>query len=375
MTRRPVLSLPKRLDLHLDSLMLLVGLGLFAACPGESPGDTTATTATADPTGSTSTTEDEPEPETTEPTGTTTTGTPEESTSPLATDSETGTTTGDTTTTTEDTTTGTTTEDTTAGTTTEDATTTTGETTSENTTGETSSGSTTDETSTGTTGEPIDCAPDLQVLQGSYSIENSLDVDALAAYKEITGDLTIHAPGLASLAGLQCLQRVGGDLTISETGLTSLDGLDSLEEVGGQLLIEHNTQLADLHALGNLVSVGATPQGFGYFRLEGNPALKDLKGLGALSFVGYSMRVEGNGIETLAGLGSTTIHGELRFEYNPNLVDVLDVAGCLPKNTLYFTHNKKLWCGNAEMAYALMQANGFKGNMFLYDNLNGCGDL
>ncbi|WAS95711.1 hypothetical protein [Nannocystis punicea] len=356
MTRLPVPSSPRRLDLHLDSLVLTVGLGLFAACPGESPGDTTAT---AGPTGSTSTSEGEPDPATTEPTSTTTStqSTTEESTSPLATDSESshGSATGDTTTgtSTGDTTTGTSTGDTTTGTT----------------------GTTTGDTTTGTTGEPIDCAPDLGVLQGSYSIENQLDVEALAAYKEITGALTIHAPGLASLAGLQCLQRVGGDLEIRETALTSLDGLDSLESVGGQFLIEFNAQLANLHALGNLVSVGATPQGFGYFTLKANASLKDLTGLGALTFVGWSVIISSNGIETLEGLGSASIGGELRLEHNFNLVDVLDVAAFLPKSTVYFGHNKKLWCGNAEMAFTLMKANGFKGGMTLYDNLNGCGDF
>lgn len=87
------------------------------------------------------------------------------------------------------------------------------------------------------------------------------------------------------------------------------------------------------------------------------------------------MHTASNGIETLAGLGAATIHGELRFEYNPDLVDVLGVAEFLPKSTVYFLHNKKLWCGNAEMALTSMKANGFLGDMFLADNLDGCGDL
>ncbi|MFY0539412.1 hypothetical protein [Nannocystis pusilla] len=67
--------------------------------------------------------------------------------------------------------------------------------------------------------------------------------------------------------------------------------------------------------------------------------------------------------------------GEVRVQYNAELVDVLDVAEFIPTSTIYFLHNKKLWCGNAEMALTLMKANGFLGGMFLDDNLNGCGDL
>ncbi|WP_434419314.1 hypothetical protein [Nannocystis pusilla] len=87
------------------------------------------------------------------------------------------------------------------------------------------------------------------------------------------------------------------------------------------------------------------------------------------------MEISGNGLETLAGLGATSVKGEVRVQYNAELVDVLDVAEFIPTSTIYFIHNKKLWCGNAEMALTLMKANGFLGGMFLDDNLNGCGDL
>ncbi|MDC0715777.1 hypothetical protein [Nannocystis bainbridge] len=361
---RLTLSSSSHRALALDSLVLTAGLSLFAACPGESgTGTETASTEATD--ASTSS-------QGSDATGPTT-STTEESTAPLTPDSESS----------EGSSGGETSEGSSSGETSESSTSevsSTGE-TSESATGESSTGedsttgSTSEDSSTGegSTGEPIDCAPDLEVLGGSFSIENSLDVAALAAYGEITGDLTIHAPGLTSLAGLQCLRRVGGDLEIVQTALASLDGLDSLEEVGGQLVIEANAPLASLHALAKLTSIGATPQGFGRFELIGHPSLKDLQGLGALSFVGGSVKVSGNGIESLVGLGAATIDGEIRFEYNGELVDVLDVAAFLPKSTAYFGHNKKLWCGNAEMAHALMKANGFKGSMALYDNLDGCG--
>lgn len=213
----------------------------------------------------------------------------------------------------------------------------------------------------------------LKVLQGSYSIESPIDIDALLPYKEITGDLIIHAPGLLSLDGLQCLTRVGGDLEISDTALTNLTGLEGLEVVDGQVVIQMNAALADLKALGSLSSIGAMPKEFGYLKIKGNQSLLDLTGLAGLTKVGWSVEITGNGIKTLSGLGSALIGGELRFEYNADLVDVLDVAEFLPKSTVYFGHNHKLPCTNALEAEALMKTHGYQGSAFLYDNLNGCG--
>lgn len=225
-------------------------------------------------------------------------------------------------------------------------------------------------TSSGSTGAPVGCG-ELGVLQGSYAIESELDIAGLLPFREVTGDLTIVAPGLLSLDGLQCLTRVGRDLKIEDTALTSLTGLDGLEEVGGQLVIARNAQLADLHALASLTTIGAEVM-LGYLTIEVNPALTDLSGLGALSFVGWSVEITANGLETLAGLGAAQIVAEVRVEHNDELVDTLGLAAFIP-NSLAIGHNPKLACSNAEQALALMQANGFDGGSVFYDNLGGCG--
>ena len=227
-----------------------------------------------------------------------------------------------------------------------------------------------DTTSSGSTGAPVGCG-ELGVLQGSYAIESELDIAGLLPFREVTGDLTIVAPGLLSLDGLQCLRRVGRDLEIEDTALTSLTGLDGLEEVGGQLVIARNAQLADLHALASLTTIGAEVM-LGYLTIEVNPALTDLTGLGALSFVGWSVELTANGIESVAGLGAAQVVAEVRIEHNEALVDTLGLAAFIP-NSLAIGHNPKLACSNAEQALALMQANGFDGGSVFYDNLGGCG--
>ncbi len=323
--------------------LALALLGATTACPGEGPG--ASASATSDPFASTT------DPSSGEPT----TATP---TSGGTSDAPGTTSTG-----------GTGTGDEGSATGDPDTSTTSNATTSD---GTASSGTTSDgSTASGSTGEPTDCGAELGVLQGSYEIESELDIAALLPYGEVTGDLTIVAPGLVSLDGLQCLTRVGGDLEIGQTALTSLTGLDGLQEVGGQLVITGNSQLADLHALANLTTIGAEVM-FGYLTIKSNPALTDLTGLGGLSFVGWSVGITANGLESLAGLGAAHIVGEVRVEYNDMLVDVLDLAAFIPQS-LAIGHNHKLACSNAEQALALMEAEGFAGGAVFYDNLGGCG--
>jgi hypothetical protein len=75
------------------------------------------------------------------------------------------------------------------------------------------------------------------VLQGSFTISNGIDVATLAPYCEVTGDLTIAAPGLTSLS-LPNLAVVDGLLSTSTGGdggasnLVTLD-LPALVRVGG----------------------------------------------------------------------------------------------------------------------------------------------
>src|SRR5690242_12738918 len=68
----------------------------------------------------------------------------------------------------------------------------------------TSSSSTTTNASSTTGPEP--CA---EVFQGSFTIQNTFDVDMIAPYCEITGDLFLDAAGMTTIA-LPALRTIGG---------------------------------------------------------------------------------------------------------------------------------------------------------------------
>ena len=176
----------------------------------------------------------------------------------------------------------------------------------------------------GTADAGIDC------VEGSYTIENSIDAELIEPYPCITGNLDINALGLTeldlpnlmyiggrlwmgncnemtslSLAGLVAvggdeimiegavLQQVdlgnlahvpNGDLGISGAEIESID-LGSLEEVGGNMVIS-STPLSSL-ALGQLTTVG------GDFGIGGNGALESIYWDG-LTTVGGRLMVIGN---------------------------------------------------------------------------------
>ncbi len=92
-------------------------------------------------------------------------------------------------------------------------------------------------------------------FDGSHTIQNSFDAEFIAPYTCIIDDLTINAPGLASL-DLPNLKTIGGNLTVRETDLQDLDGLTNLESVGGYVGIFSNDLLQNLDGLSSLQTVG-----------------------------------------------------------------------------------------------------------------------
>ena len=104
----------------------------------------------------------------------------------------------------------------------------------------------------------------IAVLEGSFSIENSLDAAMAASFETITGDLIIDAPGLTSVR-LPRLREVGGQLRAdsllpllelpalikvqhhSDVRLVAAGDLSSLQEVGGSLAT--SSRLANFPAL------------------------------------------------------------------------------------------------------------------------------
>src|SRR6185436_16127791 len=93
------------------------------------------------------------------------------------------------------------------------------------------------------------------------------------------------------------LTIVTGDLVIAgNTHLTSLDGLDHLREIGGSFLIQGNSALDDLSAVGGIKRAGEV-------RLIGNDALHDLAGLSPFVDIDTVLTISNNaGLTSLAGL-------------------------------------------------------------------------
>ena len=109
------------------------------------------------------------------------------------------------------------------------------------------------------------CAPGTPapggVLQGSFTVANQIDVQNLAAYSEVTGDLTI-SNGLINVV-LPNLVRVGGAINLQNTATVRELGLPALATVGGHMMLERNQGLEQVR-LCSLRQVGG-------FHLSENP--------------------------------------------------------------------------------------------------------
>ncbi len=155
------------------------------------------------------------------------------------------------------------------------------------------------------------------ILEGDYTIQNTLDVALIANVTEITGSLTVTAPGLSTLT-LPSLQRAHDILVVGNDVLATL-AAPSLEEivqdvyVGGPAASDGNPALSTVSfpALG---SVGRDL----YVRY--NTALTTLSAP-ALDSIGRHVSVSCNDMLTvLGGLDAvTTIGGSLSVGTNAAL--------------------------------------------------------
>lgn len=94
------------------------------------------------------------------------------------------------------------------------------------------------------------------VLEGSYTIRNSLDASMIQGITSITGDLVVEAPGLTALS-LPQLTNIGGVLAIqNNTALQHANGLSALTSIGGNLLVYNNDGLTTV-VLSSLTTVEA----------------------------------------------------------------------------------------------------------------------
>lgn len=164
--------------------------------------------------------------------------------------------------------------------------------------------------------EASDAPGESAVMYGNYSVNNSVDIEGLRGYTELTGDLTIAAGDLPNLNALSSLTVIGGDLRVAgNDALTNLSGLENLESVGGRLSLEYNASLLSLNGLGSLVSVGD-----GVY-VQSNDGLLNVEGLDSLATVGQGVYISSNnslrslqGFESLVAIGSALNVGD-----NPTL--------------------------------------------------------
>ena len=164
--------------------------------------------------------------------------------------------------------------------------------------------------------------------EGSYTVQNSMEVDEIKGCTSITGDLVVNS-GVEELI-LPRLQEVGGGFLI-ETGKSSLVEVPLLGSVGGGLGI--NASAAEKVSLPSIVTVG------GNLDLRGGeastsieiPSLKNVDGdlalyggdvpvsfdLSSLETVGGSARlVDTAGVKDMGTSRLATIAGDLTISGN-----------------------------------------------------------
>lgn len=210
----------------------------------------------------------------------------------------------------------------------------------------------TTEATTGTTsgattgpGEEVDCVgyEDAEVLDtGPFGM--SLDGDA------------------GALEGIRCVQG----LELGLTNLADLGAAQNLERVEGSLFVRDNESLETLAPLGNLRHVGVL------LRLDRNPQLRSLDGLGSLEElrvleVGAVGNIDapgplvdrGNdGLMSLEGLGSVTSLDRILVGDNDELVNLDGLESLQEVGSVQIVNNPRLPTSEAEAFRVRVSAEG-----------------
>lgn len=147
------------------------------------------------------------------------------------------------------------------------------------------------------------------VRNGSVSVTNLAELQALEGVTEITGGLYISAPTITNLDPLSVLTRVGSLSIVSNTLLTNTAGLDALERIDGAITIQDNPVLADVDGFAETRIIN------GALLIEGNPTLAHITGFDQVGDLGGALTIRNNsGLVDLDGfdaletiLGSFTI--------------------------------------------------------------------
>jgi len=138
------------------------------------------------------------------------------------------------------------------------------------------------------------------------------------------GDMTITAPAVPSLHGLEQLQEVGGALRVADLkDLQSLEGLEGLKKLDGALTLSNLPKVASLEALGALKAIGGS---LSVSQLE---SVTTLEGLGAIGRIGGDLSIASNDALTdLDELRSlSAIDGTFTLSDNPALVSASIPSG------------------------------------------------
>jgi hypothetical protein len=99
-----------------------------------------------------------------------------------------------------------------------------------------------------------DAGPSLDCFEGDFEIRDATDVETLAPYSCVEGNLLVNAQDITDV-GLPNLVWVQGGLVLLDCGhLAELSGLGSLKSVGS-LLVDHNVYLTELEGLDSLAVV------------------------------------------------------------------------------------------------------------------------
>ena len=133
---------------------------------------------------------------------------------------------------------------------------------------------------------------------GDRTIASQSDLDALVQEDcyAIYGTLTISAPSLTNVDGLESLTGTSSGITITNnTLLTNLNGLQNVVFIGWDLIITENDVLASIAGLDNLIRITGD-----LIEIIWNPALDDLTPLYGTDVEGNYLVIQNNQILSMA---------------------------------------------------------------------------
>jgi hypothetical protein len=181
---------------------------------------------------------------------------------------------------------------------------------------------------------------------------------------------------LSSLSGLDALENVGGDLTIADNdSLVNLSGLNTLTTIEGSLAISGNERLEDLTGINNLNHIGGGLF-IGQFSQYSNPSLTSLDGLGNLSTVGASLRINSNpSLESIAPLLNVTSIGNFLEIRGNEVLSSLSGLDNIDPNTIEsvtILYNSQLTECDVESICDFLNLSG---NIVIGSNSPGCNSV